>query len=29
VIMTSNIGSASISKNVALGFKLSDEQGLS
>jgi len=29
VIMTSNIGSASISKNVALGFNLSDEQGLS
>ncbi|HVV57566.1 MAG TPA: AAA family ATPase, partial [Gaiellaceae bacterium] len=28
VIMTSNIGSASISKNVALGFNLSDEQGL-
>jgi ATP-dependent Clp protease ATP-binding subunit ClpC len=29
VIMTSNIGSASISKNQALGFNLSDEQGLS
>ena len=29
VIMTSNIGSASISKNVSLGFNLSDEQGLS
>jgi ATP-dependent Clp protease ATP-binding subunit ClpC len=29
VIMTSNIGSASISKNVALGFNLSDEEGLS
>src|SRR5204862_821075 len=29
VIMTSNIGSTSISKNVALGFNLSDEQGLS
>jgi ATP-dependent Clp protease ATP-binding subunit ClpC len=29
VIMTSNVGSASISKNVALGFNLSDEQGLS
>src|SRR5437870_7948142 len=29
VIMTSNIGSASISKNVALGVNLSDEQGLS
>jgi ATP-dependent Clp protease ATP-binding subunit ClpC len=27
--MTSNIGSASISKNVSLGFNLSDEQGLS
>src|SRR5579884_317622 len=29
VIMTSNIGSTSISKNQALGFNLSDEQGLS
>jgi ATP-dependent Clp protease ATP-binding subunit ClpC len=29
VIMTSNIGSASISKNVALGFNLSNEEGLS
>jgi ATP-dependent Clp protease ATP-binding subunit ClpC len=29
VIMTSNIGSASISKNVALGFNLGDESGLS
>jgi ATP-dependent Clp protease ATP-binding subunit ClpC len=29
VIMTSNVGSASISKNVALGFNLSDEEGLS
>jgi ATP-dependent Clp protease ATP-binding subunit ClpC len=29
VIMTSNIGSAAISKNQALGFNLSDEQGLS
>ena len=29
VIMTSNIGSASISKNVSLGFNVSDEQGLS
>src|SRR5438034_80465 len=29
VIMTSNIGSASISKNQALGFNLSDESGLS
>jgi ATP-dependent Clp protease ATP-binding subunit ClpC len=28
VIMTSNIGSTSISKNQALGFNLSDEQGL-
>src|SRR6188768_2315549 len=28
VIMTSNIGSASISKNVSLGFNVSDEQGL-
>ena len=27
--MTSNIGSTSISKNQALGFNLSDEQGLS
>ncbi len=29
VIMTSNIGSASISKNVSLGFTLSNEEGLS
>src|SRR5450755_4725170 len=29
VIMTSNIGSASISKNVSLGFTLSSEEGLS
>jgi ATP-dependent Clp protease ATP-binding subunit ClpC len=29
VIMTSNIGSASISKNVSLGFTLSNEDGLS
>ena len=29
VIMTSNIGSASISKNVALGFNMSNEDGLS
>jgi ATP-dependent Clp protease ATP-binding subunit ClpC len=29
VIMTSNIGSASISKNQALGFNLSNEEGLS
>jgi ATP-dependent Clp protease ATP-binding subunit ClpC len=29
VIMTSNIGSASISKNVSLGFNLSAEEGLS
>jgi ATP-dependent Clp protease ATP-binding subunit ClpC len=29
VIMTSNIGSASISKNVSLGFNLSNEEGLS
>jgi ATP-dependent Clp protease ATP-binding subunit ClpC len=29
VIMTSNIGSASISKNVSLGFTLSTEEGLS
>jgi ATP-dependent Clp protease ATP-binding subunit ClpC len=29
VIMTSNIGSTSISKNQALGFNMSDEQGLS
>ena len=28
VIMTSNIGSASISKNVSLGFNLSNEEGL-
>src|ERR1700757_1562349 len=28
VIMTSNIGSTSISKNQALGFNMSDEQGL-
>ncbi|HEV2590491.1 MAG TPA: AAA family ATPase, partial [Gaiellaceae bacterium] len=28
VIMTSNIGSASISKNVTLGFTLSNEEGL-
>src|SRR4029078_13094790 len=27
VIMTSNIGSASISKNVALGFNMSSEDG--
>jgi ATP-dependent Clp protease ATP-binding subunit ClpC len=29
VIMTSNIGSASISKNVSLGFNISSEEGLS
>jgi len=29
VIMTSNIGSQSISKNVSLGFNLTDEEGLS
>ncbi len=29
VIMTSNIGSASISKNVSLGFTMSNEDGLS
>jgi len=29
VIMTSNIGSASISKNVSLGFTLSNEEGIS
>jgi ATP-dependent Clp protease ATP-binding subunit ClpC len=29
VIMTSNIGSTSISKNVSLGFTLGDEEGLS
>ena len=29
VIMTSNIGSASISKNVSLGFTISSEEGLS
>src|SRR5262245_38981675 len=29
VIMTSNIGSASISKNVSLGFTMSNEEGLS
>jgi ATP-dependent Clp protease ATP-binding subunit ClpC len=29
VIMTSNIGSASISKNVSLGFNMSSEDGLS
>jgi ATP-dependent Clp protease ATP-binding subunit ClpC len=29
VIMTSNIGSASISKNVSLGFSVGDEEGLS
>ena len=29
VIMTSNIGSASISKNVSLGFNMSNEDGLS
>jgi ATP-dependent Clp protease ATP-binding subunit ClpC len=29
VIMTSNIGSASISKNVSLGFSIGDEEGLS
>jgi ATP-dependent Clp protease ATP-binding subunit ClpC len=29
VIMTSNIGSGSISKNVSLGFNLSNEEGLS
>ena len=29
VIMTSNIGSASISKNVSLGFTISNEDGLS
>jgi ATP-dependent Clp protease ATP-binding subunit ClpC len=29
VIMTSNIGSASISKNVSLGFNMSNEEGLS
>jgi ATP-dependent Clp protease ATP-binding subunit ClpC len=29
VIMTSNIGSASISKNISLGFNLGDESGLS
>ncbi|MGN6799115.1 MAG: AAA family ATPase, partial [Gaiellaceae bacterium] len=29
VIMTSNIGSASISKNVSLGFNISSEDGLS
>jgi ATP-dependent Clp protease ATP-binding subunit ClpC len=29
VIMTSNIGSASISKNQSLGFSLGDEEGLS
>ncbi len=29
VIMTSNIGSASISKNVSLGFTISTEEGLS
>jgi ATP-dependent Clp protease ATP-binding subunit ClpC len=29
VIMTSNIGSASISKNVSLGFSIGDESGLS
>ena len=29
VIMTSNIGSASISKNVSLGFSFSNEEGLS
>jgi len=29
VIMTSNIGSGSISKNVSLGFTLSNEEGLS
>jgi ATP-dependent Clp protease ATP-binding subunit ClpC len=29
VIMTSNIGSASISKNVSLGFSISAEEGLS
>jgi ATP-dependent Clp protease ATP-binding subunit ClpC len=29
VIMTSNIGSASISKNVSLGFSVGDESGLS
>ena len=29
VIMTSNIGSASISKNVSLGFNISNEEGLS
>jgi ATP-dependent Clp protease ATP-binding subunit ClpC len=29
VIMTSNIGSTSISKNVSLGFSIGDDQGLS
>src|SRR5207244_5064335 len=29
VIMTSNIGAASISKNVGLGFSIGDESGLS
>jgi ATP-dependent Clp protease ATP-binding subunit ClpC len=29
VIMTSNIGSSSISKNVSLGFNMSNEEGLS
>jgi ATP-dependent Clp protease ATP-binding subunit ClpC len=29
VIMTSNIGSQSISKNVSLGFSIGDEEGLS
>jgi ATP-dependent Clp protease ATP-binding subunit ClpC len=29
VIMTSNIGSASISKNVSLGFTISNEEGIS
>ncbi len=29
VIMTSNIGSSAISKNVSLGFNISDESGLS
>ena len=29
VVMTSNIGAASISKNVSLGFSVGDETGLS